>query len=59
MPVVENEEIVKNLSPDFGKIKELSIQLSKRGGILYCEDCGDRVLISGKAVIYAISDIFV
>lgn len=114
MAVVENEEIVKNLSPDFGKIKELSIgdgvivtakgsncdfvsrcfypkcnvdedpvtgsahcnlipywaarlgkkemkaqQLSKRGGILYCEDCGDRVLISGKAVIYAISDIFV
>ena len=114
MAVVENEEIVKNLSPDFGKIKELSIgdgvivtakgsncdfvsrcfypkcnvdedpvtgsahcnlipywaarlgkkemkaqQLSKRGGILYCEDCGDRVLISGKAVIYAISEIFV
>lgn len=114
MAVVDNEEIVKNLTPDFGKIKNLSIgdgvivtakgkdcdflsrcfypksnvdedpvtgsahcnlipywaarlvrkemkakQLSKRGGILYCKDCGDRVQISGKAVIYAISDIFV
>jgi PhzF family phenazine biosynthesis protein len=27
-------------------------QLSKRGGILRCEDCGDRVKISGKAVRY-------
>ena len=27
-------------------------QLSKRGGILYCEDLKERVLISGKAVIY-------
>lgn len=110
----DNEEIVKNLSPDFGKMKQLSIgdgiivtaegnecdfvsrcfypkcgvnedpvtgsahcnmipfyseklgkkemkakQLSKRGGILYCEDCGDRVLISGKAVLYSISEVYV
>ena len=27
-------------------------QLSKRGGTLYCEDCGDRVKIAGKAVLY-------
>jgi len=27
-------------------------QLSKRGGVLRCEDCGDRVKISGKAVRY-------
>jgi len=27
-------------------------QLSSRGGILRCEDCGDRVKISGKAVRY-------
>lgn len=114
MAVVDNEEIVKNISPDFGKMKELSIgdgiivtaegnewdfvsrcfypkcgvnedpvtgsahcnmipyyskklgknvmkakQLSKRGGILYCEDCGGRVLISGKAVLYSVSEIFV
>ena len=27
-------------------------QLSKRGGILYCEDHGDRIFIGGKAVQY-------
>jgi len=27
-------------------------QLSKRGGELFCEYCGDRVKISGKAVLY-------
>ncbi len=27
-------------------------QLSKRGGTLYCRDCGDRVKIAGKAVLY-------
>ena len=27
-------------------------QLSERGGVLYCEDKGDRVLIGGKAVEY-------
>ena len=27
-------------------------QISKRGGILYCEDKGERVTIAGKAVLY-------
>ena len=27
-------------------------QLSKRGGVLHCEDCGERVKIGGKAVRY-------
>jgi PhzF family phenazine biosynthesis protein len=27
-------------------------QLSKRGGVIYCEDCGERVKIGGKAVRY-------
>lgn len=27
-------------------------QLSKRGGTLYCKNCGERVRISGKAVLY-------
>jgi len=27
-------------------------QLSRRGGSLYCEDCGERVKIGGKAVRY-------
>jgi PhzF family phenazine biosynthesis protein len=35
-----------------GKKQMIAAQLSKRGGTLYCEDCGDRVKISGKAVLY-------
>jgi len=27
-------------------------QVSKRGGELFCRDCGDRVAISGRAVVY-------
>jgi len=32
-------------------------QLSKRGGILYCEDCGERVKIGGNAVRYLTGNI--
>ena len=35
-----------------GKAKMTAKQLSKRGGTLYCEACGDRVKIAGKAVLY-------
>ena len=35
-----------------GKNKLLSLQLSKRGGRFFCEDLGDKVKISGKAVTY-------
>jgi len=35
-----------------GKNKLSARQLSKRGGVLFCEDCGERVKISGKAVRY-------
>ena len=34
------------------KSKMTAIQLSKRGGILFCENFGDRVKIAGKAVLY-------
>ena len=37
-----------------GKDKMVACQLSEQGGILYCEDCGDKVRISG----YATSDGF-
>jgi PhzF family phenazine biosynthesis protein len=30
-----------------------AFQLSKRGGVLFCENKGDRVRISGHAVLYA------
>ena len=39
------------------KSKLLAHQISSRGGILYCEDSGDRVLIGGKAIEYMSGDI--
>ena len=33
--------------------KLLAKQLSRRGGILYCECCNDKIKISGNAVIYS------
>lgn len=35
-----------------GKQSLVAKQLSERGGTLYCENCGDRVKISGKAKLY-------
>jgi|AGTN01.3.fsa_nt_gi phenazine biosynthesis protein PhzF family len=35
-----------------GKKRMTARQLSRRGGRLYCEDCGERVKIGGKAVCY-------
>lgn len=39
-------------SERIGKKKMTALQLSARGGELFCEDRGDRVGIGGKAVIY-------
>lgn len=39
-------------SERLGKSKLLARQLSKRGGELFCELTGDRVMIGGKAVLY-------
>ncbi|MGM9533008.1 PhzF family phenazine biosynthesis protein [Intestinibacter sp.] len=35
----------------------VAYQASKRGGVLYCSQEGDRVKLSGKAVVYSIADI--
>ena len=40
----------ENNLPD--KEKMVAMQLSKRGGTLFCEDCGDWVKIAGKAALY-------
>lgn len=34
------------------KTKLHALQTSQRGGELFCEDCGDRVKIAGRAVLY-------
>lgn len=46
-------------SERLGKTKMTARQLSKRGGILYCEDCGDRVEIGGTAKCYLQGEITV
>jgi len=39
-------------SERLGKTELLAKQLSKRGGVIYCEDRGERVKIGGRAVRY-------
>jgi len=40
-----------------GKNKMTARQVSRRGGTVYCEDKGERVNISGKAVLYSVSEL--
>lgn len=35
----------------------VAAQLSERGGVLYCENAGERVKISGKAVLYMVGEL--
>ena len=42
-----------------GKDKMIARQLSPRGGALYCENCGDRVKIAGKAILYLRGEIMI
>lgn len=39
------------------KTKLIAYQASERSGILYCEDQGERVKLSGKAALYSIAEI--
>ena len=40
-----------------GKTKFTARQASPRGGTLYCRLEGDRVMLAGRAVLYAVSDL--
>jgi PhzF family phenazine biosynthesis protein len=40
-----------------GKNELIAKQLSRRGGTLYCKNAGERVFISGKAVLYSKAEI--
>jgi PhzF family phenazine biosynthesis protein len=50
--------LVPYWSEKLGKKNFRALQVSKRGGELFCEDCGDRVKISGRAVLYATGNVF-
>ncbi len=42
-----------------GKDKMIAKQLSDRGGVLFCRNAGERVSISGSAILYSIADILI
>lgn len=45
-------------SNKLNKKKLIALQVSGRGGSLICEDCNDRVKISGNAVLYSEGEIY-
>lgn len=49
--------IIPYWAKKLNKDKLVAYQASARGGTLYCQMKNDRVLISGKAVLYAISEL--
>ncbi|MDR0838022.1 MAG: PhzF family phenazine biosynthesis protein [Oscillospiraceae bacterium] len=44
-------------SERLGKTELVAKQLSKRSGTLYCRDCGERVKIAGRAVLYLVGEL--
>ena len=52
-----HSSLIPYWSRKLNKRELVARQLSKRGGMLYCTEEGDRVKISGKAVLYLIGDI--
>lgn len=50
-------QIIPYWSRELGKTNLVAYQASSRGGTLYGEDRGARVTLTGKAALYAVSDI--
>ena len=44
-------------SKRLGKESITAFQASARTGVLHCEVCGERIMISGKAVLFSSADI--
>ena len=51
--------IIPYWSEKLGKIKIHAKQLSKRGGDLWCEDKGNRVLMGGHCVLFLTGEIII
>jgi PhzF family phenazine biosynthesis protein len=47
-----HSQLIPFWSRKLNKKKMTALQLSKRGGIIYCEDKGGRVLMSGNCIFY-------
>ncbi len=52
-------ELIPLWSEKLNKTQLTARQVSSRGGDLYCELAGDRVKMSGKAVLYMIGEIYI
>jgi len=52
-------ELIPYWAKRLGKNKLTARQISARGGRLECEDCGERVIIAGRAVLYLEGSIYV
>lgn len=50
--------LVPYWSEKLGKKKFRALQVSKRGGELFCEELGERTKISGRAVLYSMGNLF-
>lgn len=53
-----HSQLIPFWSEKLGKNEMHALQLSKRGGELWCEQRGDRVLMKGKGVFYIKGEIF-
>lgn len=51
--------LVPYWSERLGKKELRAYQASARGGELFCEDKGERIIVSGRAVLYSVAEIFV
>ncbi|HUR65324.1 MAG TPA: PhzF family phenazine biosynthesis protein [Chitinophagaceae bacterium] len=47
-----HSQLIPFWSEKLGKIKMIARQLSKRGGTVYCEQKGERVIMAGKCMFY-------
>jgi predicted PhzF superfamily epimerase YddE/YHI9 len=47
-----HSQLIPFWSKKLNKEKMIALQLSKRGGVIYCEQKGDRVIMGGNCVYY-------
>lgn len=52
-------ELIPYWSKELNKKTMIARQISKRGGLLWCKDLGNRVTIAGKAVLYMKGEYYV
>ena len=50
-------QIVPYWARQLGKKEVTAFQASPRTGTLYCEDAGNRILLSGNAVLYSVGEL--